>query len=146
MWLDARLRLRRRFLGAVVFVVLLSLGCRSNVVDTKEGGAPKELVLDSGRVIPIVELSHDAERRHLELEYLPEFRILEDHQALQYEAEDIWAEFLERQADALNVTVVHLSPKDGSPPVNMISFRISRADNSEWRKEGGFAFPLNRGR
>jgi hypothetical protein len=61
---------------AVVFFVLLAPGCRRSVVDTNESGVPKELVLDSGRVIPIVELSHDAERGHLELEYVTEFRIL----------------------------------------------------------------------
>jgi hypothetical protein len=115
-------------------------------VDLNGRGVPEELVLDSGRVIPIIGLPHDAERRHLELEYVTEFRILEDHQALQYEAEDIWAEFLERQANALNVTVVHLSPRDSSPPVSMISFRVSRGDTGEWCKEGGFAFPFKRSR
>jgi hypothetical protein len=44
------------------------------------------------------------------------------------------------------VTLVHLSPRDDSPPVHGMSFRISRADSGEWRKEGGFAYPFKRSR
>jgi hypothetical protein len=79
MWLDARPRPMRLLARALIVVVLLASGCRPNAVDSNERGVPNELVLDSGRVIPIVELSHDAERGHLELEYVTEYRILEDH-------------------------------------------------------------------
>jgi hypothetical protein len=39
-----------------------------------------------------------------------------------------------------------LSPRDDSPPVYGMSFRISRTDTGEWSKEGGFAYPSKRSR
>lgn len=142
MCLDAPLLLNRIPAVAVSFL-LFSVACRPGAHDG-DAGEIDELVLESGEVIGIIEFSHDVDGETLELEYKTKHRILEDHQALQYEAEDIWAEFLQREADARGVTLVHLSPRDDTPPVFGMSFRISRADSGEWRKEGGFAYPVKR--
>jgi hypothetical protein len=92
--------------------------------------------------VEILDMYVTEDGAELNLEYLTTRELMDEHEAVQREVEQMWEAFLEEEAEAQGVRIVRVEvlEKVETIPVLGMNFKLTKQAEG-WRKEGGFAFP-----